>query len=180
MTYLTGCAGEKILADTLISAGCKPIRLNSTELIKTACSFHLGVKRFQKAMPDFLDLYSHLLKSQPLTWEKIPQQNTQEYILSLFHWSKVPGAIIVDWIFGCDFLGNYRGYILGFDSTTRKSAVSEKSIKVQQGRLKPLWQAIGIEQFAIAFVHSPVRVPATTIKPQLSRVIKGKCHLIEL
>ncbi|HEY9693720.1 MAG TPA: hypothetical protein V6D15_16060 [Oculatellaceae cyanobacterium] len=179
MTYLSGYTGERILADSLLAAGCKPVLFNSITLIETACSFEIGVNRFIKALPAFLYQYGHLLKNQPLDLANIPDRQIN-YILNLFHWYKIPASIIIDWIFGCDCIFNYHGYILGFDSTTRKSAVLEKSLKAYQGKLKPLWQEIGLDYFAIAFVKSSSPPPREKIKPVLSQVIKGKCDLIEI
>ena len=129
---IAGFAAESILLKLI--KGCpkfKPFKLpDSHTLISIAQSTKIGRRRLELARPYLASEYGI-------------SSNQNE-------WYRVPGAALLDYIFGLDRVVNILGYTVAIDVTANPEAIEEKVAKLQQ--LKPLWEALGIDRACICHV----------------------------
>lgn len=152
-TAICGIAGEQIFSRQLKSAGLKQNSFDSKQLVEIAQSLPCGRHRLKTAMPCLLSEYGR-------------QQGKQFKV----NWQDVPANVILDYVFGVDVVINFRGWCIGIDITTNKSAIADKQAKLK--KLQRLWSAIGIDYCAVAYVSSYCCTKQTT--EALRQVLKGQ------
>jgi hypothetical protein len=150
-------------------ASIKSVEFNSLTLIKIAKQHPIGEFRIAAALPFIKKEYGYSFRKPD-----------GKYVTKL-RWQDVPAKVVLDYIFGLDFICNWRGYHIGVDVTANPEAVCDKQIKLQA--MKPLWRAIGIDQCSIFLVEIPedrlaeMRVDA--LVSSLRKVAKSNNNSIE-
>jgi hypothetical protein len=145
------------------------VQFDSIALIKIAQQSSLGRKRIELARPYLTAEYGHSVR----------QPNGQYQ--TLLHWEDVPASLVLDYIYGIDFVINFRGWCLGIDVTANPDVTYDKQGKLEG--LKEMWSRIGIDHTAVFLVSIPSSRPAlmekTLLMQQLKQVLKGK-QVLEL
>ncbi len=88
----------------------------------------------------------------------------------------MPAKVILDYVFGADYVFNFRGYHIGVDITANPAAIYDKQGKLEG--MKPLWRAIGIDCTAVFLVNIPEERPpqlrTNALVASLKQVIQGE------
>lgn len=162
-------SSEFSFARLLHHAKINTVKFDSIALIKIAQQSGSGQKRIELARPYLITEYGHSVR-----------QPNGQYLTKL-HWEDVPPSIVLDYVYGIDFVINFRGWCLGIDVTANPDAIYDKQGKLDG--LQQMWKAIGIDHAAVFLVSVPNTRPAVmekeTLIQQLKQVLRGK-QVLEL
>lgn len=162
-------SSEFSFARLLRHAKINTVQFDSIALIKIAQQSASGRKRIELARPYLTAEYGHSMR-----------QPNGQYVTSL-HWEDIPPSVVLDYVYGIDFVINFRGWCLGIDVTANPDAVYDKQGKLDG--LQPMWKPIGIDHTAVFVIHLPYSRPAsmetTALIQQLKQVLRGK-QVLEL
>lgn len=162
-------SSEFSFARLLRHAKINTVSFDSTALIKIAQQSALGRKRIELARPYLTAEYG-----------RNARQPNGQYLTKL-DWSDIPPSVVLDYVYGIDFVINFRGWCLGIDVTANPNAVDDKQSKLDG--LQQMWKAIGIDHTAVFVVRLPCSRPAsletTLLVQQLKQVLRGK-QVLEL
>jgi hypothetical protein len=162
-------SSEFSFARLLRHAKINTVKFDSIALIKIAQQSGSGQRRIELARPYLIAEYGHSVR-----------QPNGQYLTKL-HWEDVPPNVVLDYIYGIDFVINFRGWCLGIDVTANPDAIYDKQGKLDG--LQQMWKAIGIDHAAVFLVSVPNTRPAVmekeTLIQQLKQVLRGK-QVLEL
>jgi hypothetical protein len=160
---INGFAAEATLQRLAAAAGCKTVQFETQQLVTIARTSGLGWHRLKLALPYLISEYGR-------------RSNQGKYRVE---WDSVPPTVILDYVYGIDAVFLWRGWCIGIDATSSARAALDKQAKIQAAALKPLWQAIGIDFMAVAYVQS-THTSTDKFIQNLHRVIKNGETFIEL
>lgn len=162
-------SSEFSFARLLHHAKVNTVKFDSIALIKIAQQSGSGQKRIELARPYLIAEYGYSVR-----------QPNGQYLTKL-QWEDVPPNVVLDYIYGIDFVINFRGWCLGIDVTANPDAIYDKQGKLDG--LQQMWKAIGIDHAAVFLVSVPNTRPAVmekeTLIQQLKQVLRGK-QVLEL
>ena len=162
-------SSEFAFSRLLRHAKISTVKFDSTALIKIAQQSVVGRRRIELALPYLTSEYGHSVR-----------QPSGQYSTKL-HWEDVPPSVILDYVYGIDFVINFRGWCLGIDVTANRDAVDDKQGKLEG--LDKMWKAIGIDHTAVFLISIPNTQKAAMEKEalmqQLQQILKGK-RVLEL
>lgn len=134
-------AAEFALGRLLNHANIKSVEFDSLTLIKIAKQYAIGEMRIKAALPFLKKEYGFSVRKPD-----------GRYVTKL-RWQDVPAKVVMDYIFGLDYVFNWRGYHIAIDVTADPEAVCDKQIKLEAMRV--LWRAIGIDTTSVFWIHMP-------------------------
>jgi len=139
----------------------KPFTPDRASLMETAFNTKLGKHRVATAKPHIIKKYGILRRTES-------GKSYQE-----INWDNVPTKTILDRIYGIDSTFQFFGYNCGIDVTSNPDKVNNKISKLRW--LKPLFEAVGIEQTAVCLIE---RNGKTNLTTALKQVIRGEKLII--
>jgi hypothetical protein len=157
-------AAEFAFGRLLRHAKIKSIKFDSLTLIKIAKQYEIGNRRIKMALPYLKKEFGYSVR-----------ELNGKYVTKL-NWQDVPATVILDYVFGADYVFNFRGYHIGVDVTANPTAIYDKQGKLEG--MKPLWRAIGIDCTAVFLVNIPEERPpqlrTNALVASLKQVIQGE------